>query len=195
MLLCGEEGPFVDRFQRGEFSDTEIATLVGLFGSVLGPADVPDALRTSPSYVAGRRAITTLNTIFGALPIWAMFDASVRIFATFGKERVNNSNACDALAFDANDVLHSTEPTFGIHVNLDSLPVLHETANVLLRDALPAIVREVMPQPPAGRDVIAFLTDTGTFHATLLILLHELGHILRGHLRLIASVRMSEGVD
>ena len=193
--MCTDNGPFRDVFSRGSFSDQEKDKLSEGLTQELGAVVTPEGarhMRGERAYLIGRRAMTTFVNFFDALPNWLAIDQAVRVIAYFGAKRIDESAACDARAFDLRAFLQTDEPTYAIHVNLDALPVLHQRAINVLRDGCKDEIRDLLSSASAAHRNAQTAAELCAFLAVLLILFHEMAHILRGHFVLLGGASIEE---
>jgi len=173
--------PGADVLELGTFSPEDVGTLrqaCGIWWTlVLHQRDASLRFGSDPGYTAGRTALSALSNYFSAPANAAAVDESVRILA-FLTDEGSAPPSCDASAVSVAG-LGLAAPTYIVRVAADGLPLLYARV-VALIGALPPATRAQLPgAAPHGLDVT---TEHCTTVAVLFIFLHEMAHVLRGHL-------------
>lgn len=177
--------PGSDLFLRGSFTEDEkdrlVEAIVDHLDGVILRDTVEEPRRSHPGYAIGRVAMQAFGNYFAALPNWLAIDPRLRVVAYFKRSRIHTS-PCDAHSFELTHFLQATDPMYVIEVNLDSLPILLQRATDLLHDGMDRAPLAVLPALATGAaDSDAAPALQCSFLAACFLLMHEMGHVLRGH--------------
>lgn len=189
--------PGGDLFLRGSFSDAEKALLVeaivGHLDGVVSPELVEEPRRSEPGYAIGRVAMRAFGNYLDADANWQAIDPRLRVVAYFKRSRVRQL-PCEARAFDLTGFLQAADPMLAIEINLDGLPVLLQRTVDLLHDGMDRSPLAVLPSlRSTAADPAAAAALQCSFLAVSFLLMHEMGHVLRGHHALIDGPGIMEG--
>lgn len=156
-------------FQWGDFSEQEAETLRHYYrGQIV-------TTLTGPPHPLALSAMEWFTKHFACLQDNNHFDRRLRIIACY----INQGGAaeCSAEAVSLNRILGCQNPTYAIHINIHAVPMVIEHAASVMAILQRQIERALgigVEEPPSGGNCALF--------ALMFVFLHELSHIVRGHL-------------